>query len=176
MPHSSITPHDDDHCGRPQRRQQISRRLTEVASQSDIYRWLPHQTAILLWAMDKSRRSSCSLTKDSQPAQPRATPALSRALWSEFPELRGCRDSGAILKKMFRMVHTMLDKNFILPACDLPDIDARIDRVVVEACRAAMCPQGSEGMPASNGSAGRPTYDDSDEEQTEITVGCCWGI
>lgn len=94
---------------------------------------------------------------------PRATMALSGALWSEFPELRGCRDAGGIQRKMYKMIPVMLDKGFSLPACDLPNIDARIDRAVADARRGAMRPQDSEGASASEGSTISTSHDDSDK-------------
>ena len=120
----------------------------------------------MLWALDRLRRRRS--TTDGRPSRPRATTALSRALWSEFPELR-CHSPRAIQSKLAKLIPIMLGQRFILPACDLPDINARIDRVVAEARRATtVWPQGGEGPSAGSGSA----TDDESEDERMLSVGC----
>ena len=92
--------------------------------------WTPQQDSIVLWALERSRGTGA----DGKPLQPRASIGLSTALLAEFPELHAPVHSvGGIAAKMWRMVPTLLDERFILPACDLPDCDARIDRAVAAA-------------------------------------------
>ena len=157
MHHTRKAPNAGLRSGRPRGRQ------AEGASLAPVKRhpWLPQQKAILLWALDRLSRSSSGSTADDQPSQPGAVAALSRALWSEFPELR-CHPPKSIQSLLLKLAPTILDKSFTLPTCALPDINARIDRVVAEARRTAMWPHGGESPSAGSESA---TDEESDDER-----------
>ena len=114
----------------------------------------------MLWALDKWRRNRS--TADGQPSQPIVSKAaLCRALLSEFAELRvGGRRLEVVLSQMCNMHRAVLARSSTLPACDIPDIEARIDRAFAAA---------SEGTSDSEGSSGSPTHDGDGEDDEERT-------
>ena len=119
---------------------------------------------IVLWVLDRVSRSGDD-SADGEPTRPRPSTALSRAMWTEFPELHDCRHPRSIKAKMAGIIPTMMDQHFRLPDCTIPDIDARIDRVMAEVAKEAEVKGTSEGPSAGDGGSGTPPHVDSGNEE-----------
>ena len=129
---------------------------SRTTSKANRLQWLPYQETIMILALHRLHSRTMSLV-------PRSTAKLSKALLFEFPEELNApgRDAG-VKSKMDRLASTMKEDGFILPACNIPDIDARLDRVVAK----AMASRDREGPSVGDGSA---SHDDNDND---LMVGC----